>query len=173
MKPHVSEYPAYYHRYIESVGDDDVRPVFTDQVECFTRLMSTMTDEDALFRYAEGKWSVKQVIGHLIDCERVFAYRAMCIARGETQALPGFDENAYVANASFDQRPIAHILDEFVAVRLGTILLYDSLSSVEQLLSGVANNNPVTVRSLMWIIAGHTQHHLRILEEKYGVTSDK
>ncbi|MFN4908621.1 MAG: DinB family protein [Bacteroidota bacterium] len=173
MKPHVSEYPAYYHRYIESVGDDDVRPVFTDQVEYFTRLMSTMTDEDALFRYAEGKWSVKQVLGHLIDCERVFAYRAMCIARGETQALPGFDENAYVANASFDQRPIAHILDEFVAVRLGTILLYDSLSSVEQLLSGVANNNPVTVRSLMWIIAGHTQHHLRILEEKYGVTSDK
>ncbi|MFN9151066.1 MAG: DinB family protein [Bacteroidota bacterium] len=173
MKPHVSEYPAYYHRYIESVGDDDVRPVFTDQVEYFTRLMSTMTDEDALFRYAEGKWSVKQVLGHLIDCERVFAYRAMCIARGETQALPGFDENAYVANASFDQRPIAHILDEFVAVRLGTILLYDSLSSVEQLLSGVANNNPVTVRSLMWIIAGHTQHHLRILAEKYGVTSDK
>ncbi|MFN6135613.1 MAG: DinB family protein [Bacteroidota bacterium] len=142
-------------------------------MEYFTRLMSTMTDEDALFRYAEGKWSVKQVLGHLIDCERVFAYRAMCIARGETQALPGFDENAYVANASFDQRPIAHILDEFVAVRLGTILLYDSLSSVEQLLSGVANNNPVTVRSLMWIIAGHTQHHLRILEEKYGVTSDK
>lgn len=88
----------------------------------------------------------------------------MCIARGETQPLPGSDENAYVAYASFDQWPTAHILDDFVAVHLGTILRSDSLSYVEQLLSGVAYNNPFKVRSLMWIIAGHTRHHLWILE---------
>jgi len=173
MKPTVSEYPAFYHRYVNALDNADVRRVFADQVAYFTSLMSTLTDEQAKLRYAEDKWSVKQVIGHITDCERVFAYRAMCIARGETQALPGFDENAYVAKASFDQRPISRILDEFVAVRLGTILLFDSLTSVELLLSGVANNNPITVRALMWIIAGHTQHHLRILEERYGVTSDK
>ncbi len=173
MKPTVSEYPAFYHRYVNALDHADVRRVFTDQVAYFTRLMSTLTDEQAKLRYAENKWSVKQVIGHITDCERVFAYRAMCIARGETQALPGFDENAYVANASFDQRPISRILDEFVAVRLGTILLFDSLTSVELLLSGVANNNPVTVRALFWIIAGHTEHHLRILREMYGVTSDR
>lgn len=173
MKPNTTEYPAYYHRYVNALGDADIADVLKDQTTTITRLVTKLTEEKALFRYADGKWSVKEVLGHLIDCERVFAYRAMCIARGETQPLPGFDENTYVANASFDRRPLDRLLDEFIAVRLATFFLCDSLSSVELLLSGTANNNPITVRALLWIIAGHTAHHLRILAEKYGVTSDR
>lgn len=173
MKPNPSEYPAYYHRYVDALVDADIADVLKDQTTVLTRLVTSLTEERALFRYADGKWSVKEVIGHLIDCERVFAYRAMCIARGEAQPLPGFDENAYVANASFHERPLDRLLDEFIAVRLATFFLCDSLSSVELLLSGVANDNPVTVRALFWIIAGHTEHHLRILEERYGVSNDQ
>ena len=97
MKPQESEYPAYYHRYIAALGDVNLAEILRTQVQVIKSLGAMMNDDDALFRYAEGKWSIKEVLGHLIDCERVFAYRAMCIARGEAQPLPGFDEDAYVA----------------------------------------------------------------------------
>ena len=169
MKPNATEYPAYYRPYIDALEAHDLADIYRSQMRGITSLSSTLTEELALNRYAQDKWSIKEVLGHLIDCERVFAYRALCIARGEVQPLPGFDENAYVANASFDERPLERLIDEFIAVRLSTILLYDSQTSFELLLSGVANNNLITVRALMWIIAGHTEHHFRILQERYGV----
>lgn len=169
MKPNATEYPAYYRPYIDALEAHDLADIYRSQMRGITSLSSTLTEELALNRYAQDKWSIKEVLGHLIDCERVFAYRAMCIARGEVQPLPGFDENAYVSNASFDERPLERLIDEFIAVRLATILLYDSQTSFELLLSGVANNNLITVRALMWIIAGHTEHHFRILQERYGV----
>ena len=169
MKPNVTEYPAYYRPYIDALEAHDLADIYRSQMRGITSLSSTLTEELALYRYAQDKWSIKEVLGHLIDCERVFAYRALCIARGEVQPLPGFDENAYVANASFDERPLERLIDEFIAVRLSTILLYDSQTSFELLLSGVANNSLITVRALMWIIAGHTEHHFRILQDRYGV----
>ena len=113
MKPQESEYPAYYHRYIAALGDVDLAVILRTQIQAIESLGAMMNDHDALFRYAEGKWSIKEVLGHLIDCERVFAYRAMCIARGEAQPLPGFDEDAYVANAAFDARSLRSLVEEF------------------------------------------------------------
>jgi uncharacterized damage-inducible protein DinB len=166
MKPHTNEHPAYYAKYIDALGEGSLGSVLTSQLENIAEL-SSLTDERAMYRYAEGKWSIKEVLGHLIDCERVFAYRAMSIARGEQQPLPGFDENAYVANASFDAQPLAHLIEELLSVRHATITLHRSLSPDQMLRAGMANGNPITVRALLWIIAGHTDHHLRILEERY------
>ena len=166
MKPSENEYPAYYAKYIDALGDGSLRSVLTSQLENITAL-SSLSDERALYRYAEGKWSIKEVLGHLIDCERVFAYRAMSIARGEQQPLPGFDENAYVAHASFDSHPMVHLIEELLSVRHATNTLHRSLSPDQMLRAGTANGNPITVRALLWIIAGHTDHHLRILEERY------
>ena len=168
MKPPESEYPAYYHRYIAALGDVNLAEILRTQVQVIKSLGAMMNDDDALFRYAEGKWSIKEVLGHLIDCERVFAYRAMCIARGEAQPLPGFDEDAYVANAAFDARSLRSLVEEFTSVRNATITLMESMTSSVMQLSGTANDNPITVRALLWIIAGHTEHHLRVLRERYG-----
>jgi uncharacterized damage-inducible protein DinB len=166
MKPLENEYPAYYAKHIDALGDGSLRSVLTSQLENITAL-SSLSDERALYRYAEGKWSIKEVLGHLIDCERVFAYRAMSISRGEQQPLPGFDENAYVANASFDAQPLEHLIEELLSVRHATIALQRSLAPDQLLRAGTANGNPITVHALLWIIAGHTDHHLRILEERY------
>ena len=167
MRPPETEYPAYYHRYVAALGDVDLTGVLRTQITAIESLGAMMNDDDALFRYAEGKWSIKEVLGHLIDCERVFAYRAMSIARGEVQPLPGFDENAYVANAAFDARSLRSLVEEFTSVRSATITLMDSMASSVMQRSGTANGNPITVRALLWIIAGHTEHHLRILHERY------
>ena len=167
MKPDASEYPAYYAKYIDALGEGSLGTVLSSQLKSITAL-SSVTDELAMYRYAEGKWSIKEVLGHLIDCERVFTYRAMCIARGEQQPLPGFDENAYVANASFDSQPLSHLTEDLLSVRHATITLHRSLTPEQLLRSGRANGNPITVRALLWIIAGHTDHHLRILAERYG-----
>ncbi|MBU3699916.1 MAG: DinB family protein [Candidatus Kapabacteria bacterium] len=166
MKPHANEYPAYYAKYIDALGDVDLTSVLTSQLHTLTAL-SSLTEEQALYRYAEGKWSIKEVLGHLIDCERVFAFRAMSIARGEQQPLPGFDENAYVAHASFDAQPVSHLIEELISVRHATITLLRSLTPDEHLRSGVANGNPITVRALFWIIAGHVKHHAEILTTRY------
>lgn len=167
MRPPEAEYPAYYHRYVAALGDVDLTGVLRTQITAIESLGAMMNDDDALFRYAEGKWSIKEVLGHLIDCERVFAYRAMCIARGEVQPLPGFDENAYVANAAFDARSLRSLVEEFTSVRSATITLMESMTSSVMQRSGTANGNPITVRALLWIIAGHTEHHLRILHQRY------
>jgi hypothetical protein len=119
------------------------------------------------FRYAEGKWSIREVVGHVIDAERVFGYRALCIARGETASLPSFDENEYVANASFDHCTLEELLEEFVQVREGHLAFFRHLSKEAWTRSGVANASPVSVRALAFILAGHPRHHLAVLRERY------
>lgn len=169
MKPNETEYPEYYRPYVDVLGSADLAEVYRQQHQAIKALSVALNEEQSRYRYAPGKWSVNEVLGHLIDCERVFAYRAMCIARGEVQPLPGFDENAYVATASFDQRPLAKLVEEFVSVRIATLMLLESMTTSELLRAGTANGNPITVRAIMWIIAGHTQHHWQILEVRYGV----
>jgi uncharacterized damage-inducible protein DinB len=132
-------------------------------------LLLPLTEAQAMHRYAEGKWSVKEVIGHLADAERVFAYRALCIARGDQAALPGFDENSYVVNAQSDRRPFWEIVEELRAVRAATLALLHGFDPAAGERVGNANGRPVSVRALVWIIAGHELHHLGVLRERYGI----
>ena len=128
-----------------------------------------MEEELRLHRYAPGKWSVKQVVGHLSDNERVYAYRALCFARGDPSPLPNFDENVCAENGGHDARPLRDILGELRTVRAATLSLLGSLDGTALARVGIARGNPVSVRALAWIAAGHVNHHMRVLHERYGI----
>lgn len=169
MRPAAHEFPAYYEQYVDQVEEDDVMSTLEGQREEMAALAADLDDDRARYRYEDGKWSIKEVIGHLLDAERIFGTRALCIARGEEQPIPGFDENTYVANALFDERPLKSIMDEWFHLRDANICLFGSLSEEDVSRIGIANGKPITPRALIWTIAGHTVHHLRILRERYGV----
>ena len=166
-RPAADEYAPYFGRYIEQVGDGDVLDGLRRQVDDTAALVGKLGDRDADFRYADGKWSIKEVIGHMADTERIMVYRALCFARGETASLPGFDENEYVAHAKFAGRALADLLAEFRLVRAATVALFAGLDAEELERRGTANNRPYSVRSLVYIIAGHERHHAKILAERY------
>ncbi|HYE58379.1 MAG TPA: DinB family protein, partial [Rhodothermales bacterium] len=132
-------------------------------------LLRSLDEERARHRYAPGKWSVKEVLGHVTDAERIFAYRLLCIARGDQTSFPGFDENAYVPNSGADDRSMDDLLDEFAAVRRATLALLRGLPDAAMTRIGTANGQLVSVRALPFILAGHAQHHLNVLRERYGV----
>lgn len=160
-----SEYPEYYHKYVELVGERDPLEVLKDQrTQQFWHELPPDKDD---YRYAEGKWTPKELLGHVIDCERIMAYRALSIARGETQPLPGFDENMYVENANFGERKVESLTMELHFVRASTIMLFAGMNDEILLKTGIANGNPVSVRALLYIIAGHELHHVNILKERY------
>ena len=137
------------------------------------RTFAAVDDGKAAFAYAPGKWSVRRVLQHVVDGERLFCYRALCIARGETASLPGFDEDLYAANDGSDGRRLAAIVDEFSAVRAATVALFRGLSAAAWRRRGVANGKPASVASLAWIVAGHELHHAAVLAERYGVAAPK
>lgn len=166
-RPDADEYLAYYARYIEQVPDGDVLETLERQLEEMVALVDRFGEARGAHRYAEGKWSVKEVLGHIADAERIFTYRALCAARGETAALPAFDENAYVANANFDARTLNSLLGELTAIRRATLALFRSLDSATLARRVVASGAPVSARALAWIIAGHERHHLTLLRERY------
>ena len=172
-QPNAGEFPEYYAGYITRYLDrPDALPVdeaLLTQAEDLSAMLGGLSQEQSGFRYAEGKWSIREVVGHLIDCERIFALRALCIARGEHQPLPGFDENAYVANAGFDARSMESLLEEFASVRAATISLVSSLSEADLLRRGIANNGTFTPRAIVWILIGHVVHHVAVLRERYHV----
>lgn len=167
MNPESIEYPAYYAPYIQAIEGADVSALMRSQLVEVEQLGMIIDNERAMHRYAEGKWSIKELIGHLVDCERIFGYRALCIARGETQPLPGFDENDYVSNAQFDAQAFSSIIEEFLALRLANIILFESFTEAQRILMGNANGNPVSVRAIESIIVGHAHHHLTVLRERY------
>jgi uncharacterized damage-inducible protein DinB len=167
--PDADEYAPFYAGYVAAVPTGDVLATLADQHDATAALLAGLDEPRARHRYAPGKWSVKEMVGHLADTERVFAYRAVCAARGETAALPGFDENAWVAAASFDARPLASLLAELRVVRQATLALYRSLDEAALARRVVANGAPVTARALVWITAGHERHHQNVLRERYGV----
>ena len=166
-RPGPDEHAPYYARYIEQVPEGDVSDLLRRQVDDTVRLLGGLSGREADFRYAEGKWSVKEVVGHVADVERVFGYRALCFARGETAALPGFDENEYVARAKFSGRTLGDLAAEFRQVRAATVALFGGLDAEELARRGTANNHPISVRALAFIIAGHERHHVKILVERY------
>ena len=166
-RPQSDEYDEFYAGYLEAVGGDDARPLLTAQLDELTTLVGGLSDEQARQRYGEGKWSIKEVLGHLCDSERVFSYRAMSIARGEAQNLPGFEQDDYVSVAEFDRRPLESLLWELRNLRGANAILLESLNESELTRRGQANGVEVSVRALAWIMVGHMAHHLEVLKERY------
>lgn len=167
-RPQETEYAPYYHRYVTQVAGNNALEALQQQVDRIAYLFLSLTPEQAYYRYAEGKWTPKQILLHIIDCERVFSYRAMCIARGESQPLPGFDEDAYAEHYNADSRSMQSIVNEYKIGRMSTMALFsDSISDSALSHVGTANNNPVTPRASAWIVAGHELHHAHILRTKY------
>ena len=169
VRPAKSEYDPYYHRYISLVPDDDVLVALDQQLSETLILLRSLSEQHGTFRYEPGKWSVKEVLGHLIDTERIMAYRALCIARQDRTPLPGFEQDDYVKNGSFDQRSVGNLGREFEQVRRATISLFRNLEPGAWERTGIANNVEVSVRALAYIIAGHELHHKAILKDRYGL----
>ena len=165
--PDASEYAGYFGRYISQVEGTDLFAALAAGMARTQALLGGLDDSQALHRYAEGKWSIKEVVGHLIDAERIFAYRALRFARADKTELPSFEENAFVDNARFDVVPLGDLLREFSLVRQANILFFGQLNEEEWLRSGLASGNRMSVRALAWTIAGHEVHHRRILQERY------
>jgi hypothetical protein len=168
-RPLQDEYNDFYEGYISLVKSENVITDLIHQGQKVAALTHKLTPAQADFRYAEGKWSVRQVIGHLIDIERVMAYRALCISRGDQTPLPGFDQDEYVANARFENRDMQNLVAEYDALRNASISMFSSFDQEQINRRGIANDYPVSVRALAYIIAGHEKHHLNVLKEKYNL----
>ena len=166
-RPDTGEYAPYFGTYISQVPDGDVMTLLERQIGETDAMLRNLTEAQAGTRYAEGKWSIREVIGHLADAERVFCYRALSFARGDTQPLPGFDENAYVPAANFDARTLDSLAGEFTAVRRATVAFLETLDADAALRRGTANNLELSARAIAYIIAGHERHHVKILRERY------
>ena len=166
-RPEKNEYAPYYDRYVLLVPDGEVVETLERQSEDTLALLRGVGEERAAHRYEEDKWSIKQVVGHLVDTERIFAYRALAIARGEQKPLPGMDQNEYMAGANFDARTLADLAEEFKHVRRANVLMLRGLPVEAWSRRGVASDNEVTVRALAYIIAGHEAHHVQILRTRY------
>lgn len=166
-RPAPDEFAPYYGRYIDKVPDGDIVATLRDQVGATLAVLRAIPDAKAGHRYAPDKWSIREVVGHLSDAERIFTYRALRIARGDETPLPGFDENAFVSRARLDARSFAGLIDEYAAVRAATVALFDSLFPEEWTRRGIASDKGVSVRALAWITAGHERHHLEILRARY------
>jgi uncharacterized damage-inducible protein DinB len=167
--PAVDEYEPYYGKYVALVPGD-VFATLESQAKSTARLLGATSEEKGGFRYAQGKWSVKEVVGHIADAERVFAYRALRFARADTTELPGFDENSWVPAGGFDRRMLAALAGELAAVRAATLALVGSFDEAALARRGTANGVAMSVRALATIIAGHQAHHVGLLRERYGLT---
>ncbi len=166
-RPEADEYIPYYHKYITLVPDGNVVDALRSQIADTVSLLRTIPEDRAAHRYASGKWSIKEVVGHMADVERVMSYRALRIARGDTTPLAGFDENAYVPAANFDARSLASLTHELEQVRASTVAFLETLDAAAAGRRGTANNAEISARALAWIIAGHERHHVGLLRERY------
>ena len=166
-KPNLSTIPSYYHPYVKLVQEDDINQALANNTEKAISFFKSVPAEKWSYRYEEGKWSIKELLQHVIDAERIFSYRALCFARKEKNSLPAFDENSYAAASKANARTNEDLIDEFLAVRKATELLFRSFDEEQLTSEGVANNNRVSVIGIGFITAGHVQHHLNILKERY------
>ena len=166
-KPQPNEYKSFYGAYINLPDDTDILQQLSAQKDNTYNFLTQLPEAKADHAYAEGKWSIKQVVGHMIDAERIFAYRILCFSRNEPNGLPGFDENAYVENSNFTQRTLADLAAEFKAVRESNLFMLRALTDEQSLIEGTANATPITIRALVYVIAGHELHHMRIIKDRY------
>jgi len=168
-RPESDEIPAHFVGYIGRVPESDPVAVLAAQIDVTAALFRGLSETDALKRYAPGKWSVKEIVGHLADTERIMAYRALRIARGDETPLPGFDENAYVPPAKFDARPLSDLVAELRTTRAATLALFRSFDDDAWRRRGTASGKPVSVRAIGYMIPGHERHHEEILKTRYGL----
>ncbi len=165
-RPAANEYATFYANYVALATEADVLAALSAQLDETLSLLRGRSEETANTRHAPYTWSVKQVIGHVTDADRVFGHRAFRFSRNDPTPLPAFDENAYTNNAPFDACPLGELLDEFEHIRRANILLFRHLPAEAWSRTGIASNNPVTVRALAYIIVGHTRHHVNILHKR-------
>ena len=167
MRPEPNEYAPFYETYVSLIPGKDVLGVLEAHRLQMVQLFAGRSERDGNFRYAPGKWTVKEVLGHVNDAERIFTYRALRIARGDQKPLVGFEQDDYVRAAGSHERTLADLAEEFAVVRSASIVLFRSLGEEAWIRRGTASNHEVTVRALGYITAGHELHHRRILEERY------
>lgn len=165
------EYGDFYSRYIDKSRGQHLIDVLDEGSNQIADMLQAISDKQALFSYAEGKWTIKEVVGHMVDTERIMAFRSLAFARGDTHPLPGFDQDAYVEAANFNERPLDDLMHEYRAVRSSTIQLFSSFTDEMLMAQGRASGSTFSVRALGYVIAGHEIHHLEILREKYHLGS--
>jgi len=169
QRPGPDEYASYYETYIGQVPDGDILELLATQAADTIGLLAAVPAERETYRYAPGKWSVREVVGHVIDTERVFAYRALAFARKSDEPLPSMDQETWAVASNAGDRPLADLIAELRAVRDATLALFDSFADEAGQRRGVASGNTFTVRAIAWIIAGHERHHRMILQREYGL----
>ena len=166
-RPQTTEYAPYYSRYVDLIATPDVVPELSSQLEKTVSFLSNISEEKSLSTYGAGKWTIKEVLNHVNDTERVFLYRAFWFARGFEQPLPGYDQDVCVAAARPNSIPFTDLIDEFKHVRLSTLSIFRNMPDEAWGRTGIASDNPFTVTALAYIITGHVAHHLNVLEERY------
>jgi len=167
LRPQPGEYDPYYEKYLSLIQGNDILAALDEQRRQMVLLLSGRTEADGDLRYAPQKWSLKEVLGHINDTERIMSYRALRISRGDATSIEGFEQDDYVRNGPFGRRSLADLIEDYIAVRRATVSLFRNLDEAAWTRRGIANKNEVTVRALAYIIAGHELHHRRIIEEKY------
>jgi uncharacterized damage-inducible protein DinB len=166
-RPQPGDYVPFHETYISKIGDGNILDILQSQQESTYALFKGLPADKALYAYAEGKWTVKQALGHMIDTERVMTYRAMRFARNDDTQLPGFDQDEYVLNSRHNQFDLADMAEEFRLLRMANLHFFKSLNAEEKQRYGLASGNRVTVNALMYIVAGHEAHHMWLFKEKY------
>ena len=166
-KPTEGTYPVYFQTYINYVQEEDVMTAIENQQSVIDNFFDRISEEKSTYAYAEGKWTLKELLQHVIDTERIFIYRALAFARKETQSLPGFDEKTYAANSDANARTWKSLCEELKAVRNTSRLLFENFTDEMLSSSGLANNNPTTVNAIGFILVGHVYHHKNIVETRY------
>ena len=167
IRPKADEHVEYYSKYIDRVPDGDIVATLERQIPETISLLRGIPESRVDYRYAPGKWNIRQIVGHLGDGERVFQYRAWRFSRADTTPVPGFDENLYVANAPFENVEMNDLIDELEQLRRATLHMFKNMDADSMSRRGVANNAEVSVRAIAWIIAGHETHHMQVLRERY------
>jgi len=169
-RPSPADYPPFYETYVKLVPEEDIHQAFLASVSELKLNLSAISNEKSSFAYAPEKWTVRQLLQHTIDTERIFQYRALCIARGEKQSLPGFEENSYAANADATDRHLKDLKEEMMTVRQSGHMLFQSFNDSMLRNSGLANNSSITVLGIGYVIIGHWRHHAGVLKSRYGIS---
>ena len=170
-RPQPAEYDPYYHKYISLVPEDDIISSLKVQIDEVAELFGGVSEEKGKFAYADGKWTIKEVLSHLIDGERMFAYRALRVARGDKTPIEGFEQDGYNENSHANRRSIAAMIDELTHLREANLMFFSNLEPADWVRTGTANDVEISVRSLAWIMVGHIRHHVAILQERYFLNS--
>ncbi|MDZ4665111.1 MAG: DinB family protein [Bacteroidota bacterium] len=167
MKPKQTDHLPYYSYYIDLVEQDEIVDALVEGKKWVSAFIKSVPDSEAEYAYTDKKWTVKQVLNHMIDTERILCYRALCFARGEKQLLPAFDENTYAANANLKNTDFNLLCEEFVAVREASVLLFKQLGAKELQIKGTTGLGDVTVLSIGYMMCGHALHHIKVIQERY------